>query len=415
MYKSNFYWFFTKIFILTFLLGGCSTTDKSRPLAPYENFGTKNSSFQTDRIPPKQVALLLPLEGSHKEISKSIQEGFLAAHYKNLHHQGAALTIKIYNTGRGDAKHTLKEAYIKAINENADFIIGPLTKPEVELVAHLRKDIPTLALNTIRFVPSLNSFYQFGLSPEDEAMEAALKALGEGKRQALVIIPKGSLGERSLTAFKTQFELNGGVVRDVAQVEASPAMKEKIKLLLKATDLPADNTTSILPPNVIRTDIDCIFMPLSNELARQVKPFINYYFADHLPIYATSTIYQKMLQSPRDRDLDGIQFCDTPFSLPDTELEGIKNALQVDWGKHFVQNEKLFAFGHDIYKLVTDQYPIENLRLRPFYGYTGILSLDNDNRIRRKLIWAKIQEGVPIRLGPSTYTNHSFPYHGRLD
>src|SRR5205823_5983563 len=64
-----------------------------------------------------------------------------------------------------------------------------------------------------------------------------------------------------------------------------------------------------------RQDADMIFMIAPPEYARQIKPLLNYYYAGNLPIYATSHVYQGIPNAALDNDLNGIQFCDMPWTI----------------------------------------------------------------------------------------------------
>ena len=66
------------------------------------------------------------------------------------------------------AAYSLESVLIELI-----FIVGPLLRPEVEEVALQQGFVPTLALNYVQDPrPTGGAFFQFGLSPEDEALLA---------------------------------------------------------------------------------------------------------------------------------------------------------------------------------------------------------------------------------------------------
>ena len=73
------------------------------------------------------------------------------------------------------------------------------------------------------------------------------------------------------------------------------------------------------------------------------------------------------------------------------------------WPETADQYARLYALGVDAYRLIPY---LDSLRASPyeeFPGATGRLIVDNDNRIRRTLLWARFVGGLP-RLLPQTAT-----------
>ena len=90
---------------------------------------------------PSQIALLLPLSSPQRAAALAIRDGFMAAHLRNP--SNTATNVRIYDSARlGGA-----EAYLQAQLDGADFIVGPLLRPEVNQVAGQAGFVPTLALN----------------------------------------------------------------------------------------------------------------------------------------------------------------------------------------------------------------------------------------------------------------------------
>ena len=107
--------------------------------------------------------------------------------------------------------------YQQAVAEGAQQIIGPLTKESVAALAGMGSfQIPVLALNTLdNETSSPAQFYQFSLSPEDEASQVAERAWQDGQRRALALVPEGAWGDRLLQAFTQQWQILGGTLLEV--------------------------------------------------------------------------------------------------------------------------------------------------------------------------------------------------------
>src|SRR5256885_7623792 len=92
--------------------------------------------------------------------------------------------------------------------------------PDVEQVVAQAGFVPTLALNFSRTAtPSLRSFYQFSLSPEDEARVIADAMALAGASTAIASVPSSDRGRRTLATFRTELESRGGRLIDYASYD----------------------------------------------------------------------------------------------------------------------------------------------------------------------------------------------------
>jgi uncharacterized protein len=152
------------------------------------------------------VALLLPLSGRTSSAAGSVREGFMTAYYQTPASQRPR--VRVYDT----AEISAAEAIMSAVREGAELIVGPLTRDEVTAAADLAiPRPPVLALNFLPLErPAPEEFYQFALSPEDEAREVARRVISDGKRRGVVLVPEGDWGTRVLTAFQQELTAGGG-------------------------------------------------------------------------------------------------------------------------------------------------------------------------------------------------------------
>ena len=151
-------------------------------------------------------------------------------------------------------------------------------------------------------------------------------------------------------------------------------------------------------PTHIRSDVDCIFMPSSAALARQVKPLLNYHYAGHLPVYATSRIYEGVLTQNLDKDLENIMFCDMPYII-DSHNRLAHNNLNINprWHDKNPQNARLFALGYDAFNLAHPGFNIKQLNMQTLPGLTGDLSLNSSqSQIDMAYSFAQFKSGKPV-------------------
>lgn len=343
----------------------------------HSNFSMSSES----RTGSQHIALLLPSKGPHAQAAKIVKDGFLAAYYQAKQNQPSDPSVKIVDT----SDQSIQEAYQKALADQATIIVGPLTKPEVQAIAKMPLAIPVLALNTIAEDNSFpRNLYQFGLMPEDEVVAVAEHALRQGRRKALILAPQSEWGQRLTETFKQFWTSRNAQVVDVKLFKSPAELESKIKSLLRVT-----GTTR-------RSDADMIFIAASPELARQIKPMLNFYYAESLPVYATSSIYSGNPMPNKDQDLNGVYFCDMPWILPQSSaMQDSYSALQKQWPNSVNQSPRFFALGMDAYQLAT-QLENTGISSRNTAGFTGDLHLNNYQRVQRGLVCARFEQGVPV-------------------
>ena len=88
--------------------------------------------------------LLLPQTGSLATAGVAVRDGVLAAYYAETRSKPG---IRVYDTQSTAAG--AGAAYLKAVNEGAQMIIGPIGKDETAAVAAQLDGIPLLALNAV--------------------------------------------------------------------------------------------------------------------------------------------------------------------------------------------------------------------------------------------------------------------------
>jgi len=338
---------------------------------------------------PRQIALMLPLSGALSGPGNAVKDGFMAA----FDASGSTNKVRFYNTNEAD----VQRLYQQALTDGADYVVGPLSKPDVANVASMSHPVPTLLLNDLD-TSTKNNAYQFGLSPSNEARQVAAKARKNGHTRALVIAPSGAWGDEIVAAFAGQWRANGGSVvdtlhygpnddvsrdvRDFLHVSASEARGKELKQLL-------GNNLESTPSR--RQDFDVIFLLAYPSKARQIMPMLKYYYAGDVPVYATSSVYSGSANTMKDRDLDGVIFCDMPWVFK--HQVGNKN-----WPEQFNSYNRLYALGMDSYALTTQ---LNQLLLFPAMGVrenSGVLYLNPTQQIARISAWGQFKQGLAQQI-----------------
>lgn len=352
----------------------------------------------------KQVSLLLPLEGSKGALGQAIKEGFLSAYqYADVRQRPE---VKIYDTS---AYQDMTALYQKAVEDGADFIVGPLFKEEVRQLSTQPDgffSVPLLALNQANDSNNAalpNRFFQFALAPEQEAELLAEKIIQQNKHYPILIVPDNDWGKRFSAAFEARLSTLKGVLiqtiytrpqqnlgKVISQQFAIDNSQERIRQVSRTLG------TKIEMHPRRRQDVDSLVLAIAPQQARQLKPLLDFYYAHDLPVYGSSNIYSGNPNPNKDMDLNGIQFCDIPWFIAPSQTNYAQRGGQIQTLPE--QQARLFAMGVDAFDLTTQ---LKKLSVSPHLGYagmTGKLSINENNIIVRQLVWAQFKNGVPVRI-----------------
>lgn len=345
---------------------------------------------------PRQVALLLPLNGDYERAGKAVRDGFLAAYYDAKNRGSRTPQIRIFDTNQDE----FNAVYDLAIQDGAELIIGPL-RPENLDDLHLRPDlpVPTLALNYAANPFGLPAqLYQFSFEVEDEARQVANRAWLEGHRYAMVLVPQTERGQRHARAFKETWEDLGGTVVDQSYysdqqdysgvVESALLVDESKERTRDLRRLLGGDIKFEAPRR--RQDVDLVFMVADASAAQLLKPTLAFHYAADLPVYSTGSVFSASDSTRTSRDLNGIRFITLPWYF-DADNE-VKRAVD-EYAEPSSAYTRLYAMGVDAYRLYPRLQQLEQVKGTRFYGQTGVLALTPEGKIQREQVWAHIVNG----------------------
>jgi len=352
---------------------------------------------------PANIAVLLPSRGPFATAAGAIRDGFLAALYAdnvNINANTAPLTVRFYDSSETDTLAT----YAQAVTDGAEVVVGPLRKEAVtELAAATNLPAPVLALNQLGpDTAAPGTLHQYALAPEGEATAVADRAWYDGHRQIVILMPATDFGQRIAGAFRTRWEALGGVVLEERGYD--PDENDFSQPITALLGLSASNSRYKSLRGLLRRplefeprrrrDADAVFLVALPRQARQLKPQLAFHHAADLPVYATSHVFAPASGADANRDLDGLRFCDMPWTLgaADPALAG---GLPTASGPL----ARLFAFGADAYHLLPYLARLQGDPEARLDAQGGLLSLDASGRVHRQLLCAEFADGLPRLLG----------------
>ncbi|HET6630802.1 MAG TPA: penicillin-binding protein activator [Woeseiaceae bacterium] len=355
---------------------------------------------------PRQVALLVPLSGDNAAAGEAIRNGFLGAYFARNADFNDEQQVRVYDAaGAGGAV----AAYERAVEDGAEFIVGPLLRSSVaEVVSDSLVPVPLLTLNYLPDdMTAPPGVYQFALSPEDEAASAARRAIADGYSRGIALIPNNDWGRRVLSSFATEFENEGGLLLDY---RTYPPQEQdfsiEIEGLLELTDsveryrrLRANIGGPLQFDPRRRQDAEFVFMAADPGAGRLLKSQLKFHYAGELPVYSTSFIYA--MDGRPDSDLNGIMFADTPWVVSPHAWFAELPALYNRFWPGDKRLGRLHAMGYDAYHLISELFNARTGPMPEFAGATGRLYLDENGRVHRRLAWAKFVHGSPVAMRPA--------------
>ncbi len=379
-----------------------SLNDQAAPAAA--TIATAAQSRMAQTTDSAHIAVLLPLSGRLAEAGREVREGLIAAHFA---HGAEAPTLRFYDTALANDATAMRVLIDRAQAAGAQFLIGPLGRDEVALLATTANSLPQLLLNLLPpSVPTTASIWQYALSPEEEAKLAAERALAADQRRAVILLPAGEWSARVGAAFRSTFEAGGGRILAQESLDEGDALAIEKALRLDQSRARHRRLQSILDETLVfqprrRGDVDLLFTPGSAQQLRQLRPQLKFHGAGDIPTYVTADAWD----GNKSDELEGLRFADMPWMISPASGEAMRLAMQLDSaGDQPSRHGRLFAFGYDAWLLQASlrqrlAVGSEDAPLR-IDGVTGVLSIDSGGVVRRELTLAQIEAGVATAAKP---------------
>ncbi len=274
-------------------------------------------------ISSENIALLLPMTSKLGRAAEAFRAGFKAAVIKD----GRFDRSRVYDIGN---ETDLVGFYFQsAINDGADFIIGPLGRAGAQsLKTHLgnttNQGVSTLLLGELTSEQdAIPNLWGLSLSPEQDAAAIAERAISLGMRSAVILQKNNDWGARLGDAFTTAFESKGGKVagkQGFEPTQTDHSNEVKILLDISRSERRHQQLQNLLGKKLKfsvrrRNDVDFIFLAGNTRDARRIVPLVKFYRAHDLPIYASSSAYNGKFNKFTDEDLKDLKFADLPWLL----------------------------------------------------------------------------------------------------
>ncbi|WP_373890580.1 penicillin-binding protein activator [Klebsiella variicola] len=307
--------------------------------------------------------------------------------------------LKIYDT----TSQPISQLLAQAQQDGATLVVGPLLKENVDDVIKSNTPLNVLALNQPEKVESRANLCYFALSPEDEARDAARHIHQQGKQTPLLLVPRGALGDRVVSAFADEWLKLGGAsvlqqrIGSTAELRAGVNGGGGIALTgTPVSTLPSAQNSSLGSADEMPVSsggsVDAAYILATPEQIAYIKPMIAMRNGsqNNVTLYASSRSAQGTAGPDFRLEMEGLQYSEIPM------LAGSNPAL-MQQALSAVRNDyslaRLYAMGADAWSLANH---FTQMRQTPGFelnGNTGDLTATQDCVINRKLSWLKYQQG----------------------
>ena len=307
--------------------------------------------------------------------------------------------LKIYDT----TSQPISQLLAQAQQDGATLVVGPLLKENVDDVIKSNTPLNVLALNQPEKVESRANLCYFALSPEDEARDAARHIHQQGKQTPLLLVPRGALGDRVVSAFADEWLKLGGAsvlqqrFGSTAELRAGVNGGGGIALTgTPVSTLPSAQNSSLGSADEMPVSsggsVDAAYILATPEQIAYIKPMIAMRNGsqNNVTLYASSRSAQGTAGPDFRLEMEGLQYSEIPM------LAGSNPAL-MQQALSAVRNDyslaRLYAMGDDAWSLANH---FTQMRQTPGFelnGNTGDLTATQDCVINRKLSWLKYQQG----------------------
>ncbi|MEC9190575.1 MAG: penicillin-binding protein activator [Pseudomonadota bacterium] len=352
------------------------------------------------QIWPQKIAIIAPVSGKYSKIGRSLING-IEMSIENLNKVGISIQTKIYDSGEQGL--SIKKISNDINQSDYDYVIGPILKKNISTYSNeSSSNAKKLILNKSEKINFNKNKFYFGLFPEDDIQCIIKGILANNYQRGVMIYPKNRWGERLLISFQDSFYQFDTYKKEILEISYEKQKKEIDKKLKEIFHIEESYSKrkyikSLLDINFnfvphIRDDIDFIFSIGTSDDLKQIKPKLDFYYAENIPVFSTSHIFSGVINSQKDKDLNDIVFCDIPWLFDKKNKRILKNLVLSDQRKNFLRFVALGMDSINIYpfldKLKEDQQKFIKLR-------TGKIYISTNGIIKRDLNYLKFKNGRP--------------------
>ncbi|MBD5771724.1 penicillin-binding protein activator [Marinomonas sp. SM2066] len=363
-------------------------------LWPPEDFQIMSS---IKAMAPERIVLMLPMGGNLERASQAIIDGFFASFYNQKEGRPQVFIVNVNDYA------SIADALAVANEKQPDVIIGPLQKNNVAQISRLSLPYPVIALNQLDINRHSNQLYHFSLNAEDEIHELITFAKQNGATKAAILSTQDTWALKQSDEFRdAAIKENITITSNQAYSNTPKGRQDAIQKLLLIDESHARkklveqwSRTKVDSIARSREDLDYVYYVGKLNDAKQIRPLLDFYFADKIPMLASSTLNDSAPEkSTNPSDIERILFTEAPALTPNNKM-----LVGLDKNQNSNILRRLQALGADSYLLANKYQLFILLPSTKVSANTGIITIDDNG------IFHKRPEIMTYRKGNLVYAN----------
>ena len=312
----------------------------------------------------RKVVILLPDHPSLGSVNRDIEKGIRMAHQQHPHNTNLQL-IFIHDPLPSD------QLLLKAKGFSPDWIIGPLTKSDIQTI-NTQLDKNQILLNRL---DTSTPAYQLGLPIEDETNQI-LSSLGKNTQPIAVVASNDPAEQRILTSLQQQASIykipvlvinvdkqNATINNWLEKEGGMEQSRQRIEQLGKLL------RTKFETPSHPRSDLQALILLGNAKQAHNIMPAVQYHQINWSILATSHLLPSHKGDKFGEPDFEGIKVLTPPYLISNTGLGTLFEAL-----------------GWDSYQLLGNPSAINANSM------TGKLILNNNNQLVRQLTWQRVHQ-----------------------
>lgn len=341
----------------------------------------------------RNVAVVLPTQGSLGKAASAIRDGFLFAYMEDVSssQKRSSIDVSFYDTDQQNPTELVRNTFA----QGADLTVGFIDKDLVsQVLDHGPFSRPVVLLNRVNYPVDTNNnqVLQFSLSIDDEIDAIVSKLESRGHRRIVLFSGTQPWSIRARNRFLVNFENERQSV--VAQ-EVFVEPTEIIDVVGQGLDISVSqnrraelerltrSTYEFIPRR--RLDVDAIVAFVDQSAFKSMLAALNYHYASEVPLFVTETAVRAVSTSEFESP---VHFTATPWLVEDTPVKKqIANLFKPPNG-----TESLYAFGIDIYRIASNWQYFNKLGW--LIGSSGTFQLKPNGAIVRTPVWGEMNNRV---------------------
>lgn len=319
-----------------------------------------------------KIAMLVPLSGPSAAIGTDLKNAGMMAQFDRADSQTAVIFYDTKGTPAG-----VKEAYMQAMQESPDVIVGPVFSAEVAALKAEKPRVPVLSFTSDNSVVGDGVYTTALLIPQqvDRIVQFACEA---GQRKMAVLGPENKVGELTMNelarAVKTcpGMEIKKVSLYDAKTVNFEPAIA---KLAPKPVDIRKSSITPeqrrlLNTPIKERVNFDSLLVFEEGVKLQQVMSLLSFYDVTPraMPIYGLSS-----WQNMKDNTLVGGYYP----AMPTRGYQDFAARYQQDFGKAPVRIASMAYDSVSLSSLLGGSNNLKDSAIASPLGFMGV-----DGRVR---------------------------------